>query len=440
MVEGGFLLDGSRGFVRIVEDRITDVGVGDPPSSMRRGAGVVDATGAAVMPGMVNAHTHLFQTFLRGLADDKPLLDWLRDCIWPLARHFTAEEAEAAATLGIIENLRTGATTVIDHQYIHPDPEIDNAICSAAERLGVRFMLARGWADRNYDPALTETADTVIERLHDLEGLWHGAAGDRIRVESAPLIPWGCSDRAMKAISAASRGGIHIHCAETKAEVEMNLAERGVRHIEWLDNLGLLRPDTQLAHCVWLDDAELASIAASGAVVVHCPTSNMYLASGIARIVEMRELGIPIALATDGPGSNNRQDMFEAMKLSVLLQKVATGDAFALGPEDAIEMATLGGACAYGSTEIGRLEPGMKADMVVVGLDSPFANPVHRVQSALVFNATPGDVRTVIVDGKLLIDDGQMLMADERYEIARAKALCKRLFERAGVETGLEGG
>jgi 5-methylthioadenosine/S-adenosylhomocysteine deaminase len=420
-----------RGFVVVEGDLVVEVGAGDPA---RRGADrVIDATRMVVIPGMVNAHTHLFQTFLRGLADDKPLLRWLAECIWPAARHFTAADAEAAAMLGLVENLRSGATSVIDHQYIHPDPDIDEAVCRAADRLGVRFLLARGWADRNYDPPLMESAQTVIDRTEVLWERWEGHP--RILIELAPLIPWGCSDEAMVATVAASRvrgAGTHIHCAETRTEVEMNLDERGTRHVPWLDGLGVLGPDTQLAHGVWLEDDELDLIAARGSVVVHCPTSNMYLASGVARVAEMRRRGIPVALASDGPGSNNRQDMFEAMKNAVLLAKISDLDAMALQPEDALWMATRGGAAAL-RQPVGRIEPGAKADLVVVDLDSPFIAPVHRVESALVFNASPRDVHTVIVDGRVLISERQLLGVDERALLAEARDRCRSLFERAGL-------
>ena len=430
----------SSGWLYVEGDTILEAGSGEPPRNRRRNVAVIDATGMAVMPGMVNAHTHLFQTFLRGLADDKPLLSWLEECIWPAARHFTAADAAAAATLGLIENLLTGATSVIDHQYVHVDENIDDAVCRAAERLGVRFLLARGWADRNYQPELMETVATAISRAEQVRARWHGAAGGRIRLTLAPLIPWGCSDQAMTETVAFSRsfgGGTHIHCAETKVEVDMNVSERGLRHVEWLHGLGALGPDTQLVHAVWLDDAELDLVAASGSVVVHCPVSNMYLASGIPRIAEMRRRGIPVALATDGPGSNNRQDMFEAMKTAVLLQKVAALDAMALQPEDALEMATRGGSRAFGLPhEIGSLEAGKKADIVLIDLDSPFLAPVHRIQSALVFNAGPADVDTVIVGGRVAVRGGHLVGVDLGAELARARARCDALMERAGITPG----
>ncbi len=426
------------GWVYVSGNRVDQVGSGEPPPSrLRQAKEVIDATGCAVMPGMTNAHTHLFQAFFRGLADDKTLLDWLRDCIWPAAVHLDADIAQAAALAGLVENLRGGATTVIDHQYIHTDEAINDAVCRAADELGVRFLLAHGWADRNYHPALEQTAEQAVARADDARRRWDGRHEDRIRVELAPLIPWGCSDEAMRATVAAARNwgrGTHIHCAETAVEVDMSLEERGVRHVTWLDSLGVLGPDMQLAHSVWVDDDELDLIAHSGSVVVHCPVSNMYLASGVAPVIDMRARGITVALASDGPGSNNRQDMFEVLKATVLLQKVHHLDALVLQPEEVLHMACRGGAAAFGMPdEFGALAEGQRADLLVVNLRSPFVAPVHRLPSALVYNATPRDVRDVVVDGRILLRDGWLVIAHEHQIMAKADDAAHRLFDRAGI-------
>ena len=428
------------GWVYVRGNRVAEVGDGAPPTSrLRQAAEVIDAAGCAVMPGMTNAHTHLFQALFRGLADDKALLDWLRDCIWPAAVHLDADIAHAAALAGLVENLRGGATTVIDHQYIHTDEGINDAVCRAADELGVRFLLAHGWADRNYQPELEQTAEQAVARADAARRRWDGRHDDRLRVELAPLIPWGCSDEAMHTTVAAARSwgrGTHIHCAETAVEVDMSLQERGMRHVAWLDSLGALGPDLQLAHSVWLDDDELDLIAASGSVVVHCPVSNMYLASGVARLTEMRDRGITVALASDGPGSNNRQDMFEVLKATVLLQKVHRLDPLVLQPEDVLQMACRNGAAAFGMPgAYGMLAEGQRADLLVVDLRSPFVAPVHRVASALVYNATPRDVRHVVVDGRILLRDGQLAVANERRIMAQADAAAHRLFTRAAIAT-----
>lgn len=426
------------GYVYIEGDVIAAVGAGAPPETLRAGADErIDATHMAVMPGMVNAHTHLFQTFLRGLADDKPLLDWLAAAIWPVAQALTEEEAYVAAKLGLIENIRSGATAVIDHQYIHTEPGNDDGVCRAAEETGVRFLLARGWTDMGYHPAFMETPDQIMAEMAWLHAAWHGRANDRIRIEFAPLIPWGCSDETMRRTYAQGKAwgvGSMIHIAETRKEVEMNLELRGLRHVEWLAALGALGPDVQLVHSVWLDDHELDLLEEYGGVVVHCPVANMYLASGMARVPEMRRRGITVALATDGPGSNNNQDMLEVLKTTALSGKVSTLDAMALLPEDVLWMACRGGAHAFGQpAAIGSLEIGKKADVVLVDLDTPFAMPVHRVASALVYNVNSGSVDTVIVDGKVLMRGKEVLVVDEKAVLAEARAACARLFARAGI-------
>jgi 5-methylthioadenosine/S-adenosylhomocysteine deaminase len=426
------------GYVFIEDDLITAVGAGEAPPKYQRADTVIDASLMAVMPGMVNAHTHLFQTFLRGLADDKPLLDWLKAAIWPVAQSMKEEEAYVAAMVGLIENLRGGATSVIDHQYIHVDPRNDDGVCRAADETGVRFLLARGWADMSYHPSLMETQEKIISETERLRNQWEVSGNGRTRVEYAPLIPWGCSDNTMLRSHKISQGwnsGTHIHVAETKTEVDMNLQLRGNRHIEWLNELGVLGPSMQLVHSVWLTDEELELIAKHQSVVVHCPVSNMYLASGVARVPEMLKMGITVALASDGPGSNNNQDMFGVMKATALLHKVNTLNAMVLLPEDVLKMACRGGAMAFGQPElIGSLEVGKKADVVLVDLDTPLAMPVHKVPSALIYNAGARDVDTVIVDGRILMKGKEILVVDEKAILAQARKVCGDLFARAGVK------
>ncbi len=427
-----------QGYVFVEDDRIAAVGPGEAPVSLRRSADTtIDATLMAVMPGMINAHSHLFQTFIRGLADDKPLLEWLKAAIWPVAQALTEEDAYVAAMVGLVENLRGGATSVIDHQYIHTEPGNDDGVCRAAEESGIHFLLARGWADMDYHPAFMETAERIVDETSRLREMWQGRANGRIRVEFGPLIPWGCSDATMTQTHALSQewgAGTHIHVAETRIEVDMNLAKRGNRHIEWLAEVGALGPDMQLVHSVWLSDHEIDLIARHHAVVVHCPVSNMYLASGVARVPEMRQQGITIALGSDGPGSNNCQDMLELLKTTALLHKVTTLNAMVLLPEDVLWMACRGGAEAFGQPDlVGSLEVGKKADIVLIDMDTPLAMPVHRVPSAIVYNCSARDVDTVLVDGRMLMRHKEILFLDEKALLAKARSVCSSLFQRAGV-------
>jgi len=458
------------------------------------------------LPGLVNAHTHLFQTFIRGLADDKTLLPWLAAAIWPVGAAMGAEEAYLAGLLGLVENIRSGATAVIDNQYLHSDGRTDDAFCRAARDVGCRFTIARGWADHDYHPVFQETPEQVIAALTALYEGWHGAADGRIRVAFGPLIPWGCSAETLqRTVALARQWGVptHMHTAETREEVQMSLDATGLRHVHWLDRLGLLGPDMQLVHAVWLDDSEIARVAATGTMVIHCPVSNMYLASGIAPVTKLLRAGVAVALATDGPGSNNSQDMLETLKFTACGQKVGTLDATALLPEDVLRMACVGGAHAVapalgpvsdrarrGSVgdrpqpalfsrsgrsptvpdvaarsgdrpqpalfscsgrsltvpdvaarsgdrpqppHLGRLVPGAKADIILVDLNSPRMQPVWRAASALVYNANGGDVDTVIVDGRVLMQGKRVTCLDEAALLDECRWAAISLLKRAGV-------
>jgi len=428
----------SPGYLFLQDDRIAALGPGDPPQELQERAEIrLDATHMAVLPGLVNAHTHLFQTFIRGLADDRPLLEWLEAAIWPVAQALQPQEAYLAAMVGLVENIRGGATSVLDHQYIHTDLRNDDGVYQAAEEVGVRFLLARGWTDMGYHPAFMEPPDRIVAEMERLRKAWHGRHDGRLRLEFGPLIPWGCSDETMRRTHQLAQSwgmGTQIHIAETQAEVEMNRRQRGMGHVEWLAHLGILGPDVQLVHSIWLSDREIELLAERGGVVVHCPVSNMYLASGVARIPEMRRKGIVVALATDGPGSNNSQDMLETLKATALLHKVHSLDAMVLQPEEVLWMACQGGAIAFGQPDrIGSLEVGKKADVVLVDLDTPLAMPVHRVVSALVYNVGHGEVDTVIVDGQILMQGKKVLCVDEEALLAEARKACAALFRRAGV-------
>jgi len=431
------------GYVLVEDDRIVAVGpghllpMGEPGLQADQ---VIDASLMVVMPGLVNAHSHLFQTFVRGLADDKPLLQWLETAIWPVMHAVTEEEMYLASLLGMVENVRSGATSVIDNQYIHTNQANDDAVFRAARESGVRFMLARGWADMNYHEAFMETADTIVAEMERLRETWQGADGGRLDLEFGPLIPWGCSDATMQRTYALAQEwgmGTHIHTAESEPEVEMLIEQRGLRHVEWLEAIGCLGPDTQLVHSVWLSEKEIDLVEQRDAIIIHCPVSNMYLASGIAPITELRRRGVAVALATDGPGSNNSQDMMEVLKFTACLQKVGTLDAMSLLPEDVLQMATRGGARAMGQEqEIGSLEVGKKADITLVDLNASHIMPVHRVPSALVYNANGSDVDTVIVDGRVLMQNKDLLFLDEEALLVECRAANRRLFERGGVQVG----
>lgn len=424
----------SPGWVWVEDDQIQAVGANHPPADLAARANrIIDAAQMAVLPGLVNAHTHLSQTFMRGLGDDKPLLDWLKQIMWPIQAAMTPEDMRLAGLLGLVENLRCGVTSVVQHHKIITSAAHTDAAAEAAQAVGLRLRLARGWVDLG---DAGEPPAAIIEAMISLRDSWHQRADGRITIGFGPMAAWRCSDEMMRRTVALAREWdvtTHIHVAEAQDEIELMRRRNGLRHIEWLDSLDVLGPDMQLVHCVQVNDTELDLIAAGGAVVVHCPVSNMYLASGAAPVREMLKRDIPVALGTDGPASHNSQDLLETMKIAALLAKVATGDATALLPMDVLRMVTLTGAQLLGRADLGQLKPGFKADITLVNLDTARAMPVHHPESALVYNAAGPDVHTVIVDGQILLDAGRVVMLDETALLAECRAAATQLLARAGV-------
>ncbi len=428
------------GWVWVQDDRICEVGAGQAPARYSQGNElqaradrVIDAARMVVLPGLVNGHTHLSQTFMRGLADDKPLLEWLKRVMWPMQAAMTPDDVHMASLLGLVENLRCGACAVVQHHKITTSPAHVDAAAEAAQSVGLRMLLARGWVDLG---DTGESPEVILSEMRRLHGCWHGAADGRITIGFGPLAPWRCSDATMRrTMTLAREWGVptHIHVAEARDEIEILRQRTGMRHVEWLASLGALGPDLQLVHSVWVDDAELDLIAGSKAVVVHCPVSNMYLASGVAPLRNMLDRGIPVALGTDGPASHNSQDLLETLKIAVLLAKANTGDARVLSSTAALRMVTVAGARLFGREDLGRIAPGAKADMTLVNLNNVRSMPVHHPESALVYNTSGPDVHTVIVDGRVLLDAGRITTLDEAALLAECRQRASRLLERAGL-------
>jgi len=427
LIENGRMLTQTgwreNGYLTILDGKIAEIRTGTVPLEIRRSAKqVISAEGMAVLPGLINAHTHLSQTFMRGLSAGRPLLRWLKELIWPLQEAMTLEDLRLAALLGIVENLHSGATHVVDHQKITKTLDFSLAVCSAAEQCGVRLTLARAWADKgsndeNPDAILSELK-TLFERMRD---------NPLIRISSGPLTIWRATARTLQQAHALAQGyggATHIHVSETSDEVKMVLDETGMRPIAWLDSLGLLGPHTQIVHAVWIDSDEIRLIQERGAAVVHCPISNAMLGSGMAPIYEMQQGGIRIYLGTDGPASNDNQDCFENMKTALCVAHLRALDPTHLAPKDVIRMAT-GGKTLTG---------GEVADVILVNLRNVNAAPVLDVDSALALCCQGSDVDTVIVNGKLLMQHKRMLGIDEEALIKECEQASKSLLKRAGLQ------
>jgi len=417
------------GYVVVAGDRIQQVEEGEPDAQIIAGAPeVVRAGRMAVLPGLTNGHTHLSQTFMRGLAGGRPLLSWLKELIWPLQASMTIEDMRLAALLGLVENLRCGVTRVVDHHKITATPNHTQAVIDATEQIGIRLTLARAWADRGVNG---ENPDHILHELE--EGFRRFSDGQPlIRYASGPLTPWRCSAEMLQKTHRLARqsGSVtHIHVSETRQEVEMTLQETGLRPITWLDQLGVLDENTHVVHAVWINEEEMDLLAEKGAVVVNCPVSNAVLGSGIAPLPDLAARQIRLRLGTDGPASNDTQDIFETAKFAASLARASTCNPALLPPPLVLSWITDGDS----------LRPGAPADLILVNLDHPRAAPVHDASSALILSTHGSDVDSVMVNGRFLIRHGQNLVINERTLMETCRQAVKELRFRAGLsrrETG----
>ncbi|MFC6906541.1 5'-deoxyadenosine deaminase [Halalkalicoccus tibetensis] len=365
-----------------------------------------------LMPGLVGAHVHSVQSLGRGIADDLELLDWLFEYVLPMEASLSAEEMEVAAKLGYLEMIESGTTTCIDHLSVN---HADRAFEAAGE-LGIRGVLGKVLMDQRSPAGLLEGADEGLAESERLIERYHGAFDDRIRYAVTPRFAVSCTEeclRGARELADAHEGvRIHTHASENRSEIATVEGETGLRNIHWLDEVGLTGEDVVLAHCVHTDESEREVLAETGTHVTHCPSSNMKLASGIAPIEDYRERGINVAIGNDGPPCNNTLDPFTEMRQGSLLQKVDRLDPVAASASQLFEMATINGARAAGFEELGALREGWRADIVGLTTDLTRATPLHDPLSHLVYGAHGDDVVLSMVDGRVLLEDGELTTAD----------------------------
>ncbi|HEX8355121.1 MAG TPA: 5'-deoxyadenosine deaminase, partial [Pyrinomonadaceae bacterium] len=394
----------------------------------------VDARGCAVLPGFVQTHVHLCQTLFRGAADDLSLLDWLKRRVWPMEAAHDADSLRASARLGVAEMMRGGTTCALTMETVNHTGEVFRVV----EESGFRATVGKCMMDKGEEvPAglREETEDSIRESLALLEK-WHGRAGGRVRYCFAPRFAVSCTPGLLGRVAALARERgvmIHTHASENLSEIELVERETGRRNVEYLDSLGVSGPHVLLAHCVHVREDEIRLLASKGTHVAHCPSSNMKLGSGVAPVTEMLGRGVSVSLGADGAPCNNRLDMFTEMRTAALLQKVSRG-ADALPAPRVLRMATLGGARALGlGDEVGSLEVGKRADVTVVELGRLHTTPLPDVVSTLVYAAEARDVRDVLIDGRVVLRDGELRTLDEREVVAEAARQYGLLAARSGV-------
>jgi 5-methylthioadenosine/S-adenosylhomocysteine deaminase len=389
---------------------------------------VIDGRGCALLPGFIQTHIHLCQTLFRGAADDLELIDWLKQRVWPMEAAHTPESLYASARLGVAELIKGGTTCALTMETVNHTESVFRAV----EESGFRATVGKCMMDQGDDAPealIEETEDSIAESL-DLLERWNGQADGRIRYCFAPRFALSCTRELLERVANLSRElgvMVHTHASENRDEIVMVEQATGKRNIEYLRDVGLTAPHVVLAHCVHLDDAEIEILRSTGSHVAHCPSSNLKLASGVARVSEMLDRGVSVSLGADGAPCNNRLDMFTEMRTAALLQKVLCGSR-ALPALTALRMATTGAARALGrADQIGSVEVGKRADLQLVNLSRLHTTPLPDPISTIVYAAEASDVETVIIDGRIVMRDGELLTLNEQDVIAEARGQSQRL-------------
>jgi 5-methylthioadenosine/S-adenosylhomocysteine deaminase len=407
------------------------VAIGKLPAGTR--ARSLDAHGCAVLPGFVQAHVHLTQALFRGMADDLPLMQWLRKRIWPLEAAHDAKSNAASARLGLYEMMRAGTTSILDMGTVREE----DAVFAAMAESGIRGFSGKAMMDRGQGvpKGLRETKKDSLRESEALLGRWHGKG--RLGYAFAPRFILSCSEALLRetaTLAEAHRALVHSHAAEHRGERDEVRAQLGKDDVDALASYGIAGPRAVLAHGVQLTPAQKKAAGKRGTRFVHCPSANLKLASGIADVVSMRAAGIVVGLGADGAPCNNRMDPLTELRQAALLAKVVTGDAAALAAADALGMLTIDGARVLGIDDhTGSLEVGKRADIAVVAIDHAHAEPGGDAVSRVVYSATAADVRHVLVDGEVIVQSGEHRRLDGDRVLADARAEAKKLVARARI-------
>jgi cytosine/adenosine deaminase-related metal-dependent hydrolase len=427
----------------VVEDgRISEV-LGPGSNARRRVDLKISASGMAVIPGLIDTHVHLAQSLLRGCADDLSLVDWLEKRVWPLQGSFTEEDGRVSAQLSMLEMLKSGTTSFVGVDVVSRYG-FDGIARSVAEA-GMRGALAKTVMDSPeygrkrgiMPPGLIEEKEASIGEAKSMIRKWNRVRRGLVRTWVAPRSLGGCSKELYEEVAELAReydARITMHLAEVQEDVMYAKEKFGKTPFEFIEGIGLAGPGSLFAHMIWLSDSDIRRVAKTKSNVAHCPSSNLKLASGIPKVPEMIEAGVNVGLGCDGAPCNNSYDMVREMKLAALIQKARLLDPMAMSATMVLEMATMGGARAMGmESQIGSIEVGKRADLVLINLKKPHLVPYRDVVSNIVYSAMGSDVDTVLVDGRLLLRGGKSLTLDEKRIVSRARRHQDELISRSGV-------
>lgn len=386
--------------IYIAEDKIIHIGELREDINVER---VIDGKNRIGMPGLINSHTHIGMSLLRNFADDLPLYEWLTKKIWPIEAKLTSNDVYWGSLLSMVEMIQGGTTAFCDMYFFMDE------VGKGLEESGIRGVLTRGLIE-------DEQAQMKLNETRELFNNWNGKGNGRIKVMVAPHAPYTCSPDFLKEsfeLAKELKTGIHIHLSETKKEVEDSFKLHGKSPIKHVYDLGILESHTIAAHCVHVDDEDIEIMREKNIYPVNNPGSNLKLASGFAPVEKMLNRGIPVALGTDGSSSNNNLNMFEEINLAAIINKAVNLDAVSVPAKSALEMGTINGAKALGwNNEIGSIEVGKKADIILIDTDKPHFYPHHNIISSLAYSAQASDLDTVIVDGKIIMEKREIKTLD----------------------------
>jgi len=437
IVSGGTVvtMDGARhvienGAIAIKAGRIEAIGRANEIDQRYAAREVINATGKVVVPGLINGHTHVPMTLFRGLADDLDLQEWLTKYIFPAeAKNVTEEFVRVGTRLGLAEMIRGGTTTYCDMYYF------EDAIADETSKAGMRAVLGETVID--FAVADNKTNAEAMAYVESFVKKWEGNA--LIVPAIAPHAPYTVSEEHLQAVRAFSdRTGAPIvtHISETKREVDDSIKAKGASPIDYLNRIGFLNNRVIAAHVVWPTEEELGLLKTLGVGIVHNPQSNMKLASGVAPVPEMLKQDLPVGLGTDGAASNNDLNLWEEMDTAAKLHKLISRDPKVVNAQEAFEMATIRGARAlHLEKEIGSIEKGKRADLVVVDLDDLNQTPYYNIYSDLVYATKAADVRTVIIEGRVVMRDRRLLTLNEETIKAEARRYRERIIRSLGART-----
>lgn len=406
--------------VRIIGNKIAYIGTENQDSS---GYNIIDGKGKVLMPGLVNAHTHIPMTLLRSYADDMALHTWLYEHVFPVEARLTPEDVYWGSKLALLEMIAGGTTCFADMYYF-----VDK-IAEATAQAGLRGLLSRGLIN---GAALEDYSDD--DRLNEAVSLfneWDGAMDGRVRIALAPHAVYTCSPQYIKAIRDTAEklnAYIHVHVDETVKEHNDCLQQYGKTPARHLYDIGLFDLPTIAAHCVHVTDGDMNLMKEKNVAFIHNPGSNLKLASGIAPVPDALNKGLNVALGTDGASSNNNLNMWEELNLAALIHKGARLDPMAVNAAGAFKMATVNGAEALGFSKTGQIKEGFYADMIIIDATKPHYHPRHKLISNIAYSAQAADVETVFADGKMLYHKGEYKTLDKEKILFHVKKICKRLF------------